>query len=245
MHNQNSCDHHFGRSENALQTSQRQLLEQKSRMHPLRSLRNLCGVASVLLVLLSSARSQNVSKLEADSTSAILPKSGDTSIKHADKEFVIGPEDLLAINVWKEPDISRSIPVRSDGKITLPLIGELQASGRTPNELQQQIAGKLQSYISEPEVTVIVQEIRSQRFNILGQVAKPGSYQLANASTVLDAIAVAGGFRDFAKKKSIYVLRQGSNGKQDRLPFNYTEVIKGKNPEQNAQLKPRDTIVVP
>lgn len=162
-----------------------------------------------------------------------------------DDSFVIGPDDVLAINVWKEPDISRSVPVRSDGKITLPLVGELQASGQTPSQLQAEIATRLQSYISEPEVTVMVQEARSQRFNILGQVAKPGSYLISNSARVLDAIAVAGGFRDFAKKKSIYVLRQNANGEQSRLPFNYAEVVKGKNSEQNVELKPHDTVVVP
>lgn len=122
------------------------------------------------------------------------------SKKTSDDSFVIGPDDVLSVNVWKEPDVSRSVPVRSDGKITLPLIGELQAGGQTPRQLQVEIATKLQSYISEPEVTVMVQEVRSQRFNVLGQVAKPGSYLMTNSARVLDAIAVAGGFRDFAKK---------------------------------------------
>jgi polysaccharide export outer membrane protein len=94
-------------------------------------------------------------------------------------------------------------------------------------------------------VTVMVQQINSQKFNILGQVARPGSYVLANSPTVLDAIALAGGFRDFAKQKSIYVLRQNADGTQTRIPFNYKEVIKGQNPAQNIRLQPRDTIVVP
>jgi len=165
--------------------------------------------------------------------------------KEGDDSFVIGPDDVLAVNVWKEPDISRSVPVRSDGKISLPLVGELQAGGQTPNQLQKEIATRLESYISEPEVTVMVQEVRSQRFNILGQVTKPGSYLLTNSAKVLDAIAMAGGFRDFAKKKSIYVLRPTVGGGQSRLPFNYPEVIRGKNPEQNIELKPRDTVIVP
>jgi polysaccharide export outer membrane protein len=207
-------------------------------------LRHLCAVASLTAALLGSSSGQDDIKTQADATPALAPRSVDASIKPVDEGFVIGADDLLAINVWKEPDISRSILVRSDGKITLPLVGELQASGKTPNQLEQQIASKLKNYISEPEVTVIVQEIRSQRFNILGQVAKPGSYQLSDSGTVLDAIALAGGFRDFAKKTSIYVLRQGPDGKQERLPFNYKEVIKGKKPEQNVKLKPRDTIVV-
>jgi len=135
--------------------------------------------------------------------------------------------------------------VRSDGKISLPLVGEVQASGHTPRQLEQEIAKKLQSYISEPEVTIIVQQINSRKFNVLGQVAKPGSYPLANSPTVLDAIAVAGGFRDFAKQKSIYVLRKGSDGSQSRLPFNYKDVVKGKSVEQNVKLQPGDTVVVP
>jgi polysaccharide biosynthesis/export protein len=152
---------------------------------------------------------------------------------------------VLAINVWKEPDISRSIPVRSDGKISLPLVGEVQAAGETPLKLEQEIASRLKNYIAEPEVTVIVQQINSQKFNILGQVNKPGSYALTNAVTVLDAIALAGGFRDFAKQKSIYVLRQNPNGSQTRIPFNYKEVVKGQNPAQNIKLQPRDTVIVP
>ena len=172
------------------------------------------------------------------------PVSASASKPH-DDSFVIGNDDVLAINVWKEPDISRSIPVRSDGKISLPLVGEVQAAGRTPLKLEQDIAGKLRSYVSEPEVTVIVQQINSEKFNILGQVAKPGSYPLTNSATVLDAIAVAGGFRDFAKQKGIYVLRQSPGGGETRIPFNYKDVIKGKNPDQNVKLQPRDTIVVP
>jgi polysaccharide export outer membrane protein len=172
------------------------------------------------------------------------PVSTEVSKPH-DDSFVIGANDVLAINVWKEPDVSRSVPVRSDGKISLPLAGEIQASGLTPLKLEQDIASKLQSYISEPEVTVIVQQINSQKFNILGMVSKPGSYSLTNSSTVLDAIAAAGGFRDFAKQKSIYVLRRNPNGTESRLPFNYKDVVKGKNPDQNVKLQPNDTIVIP
>jgi polysaccharide export outer membrane protein len=183
--------------------------------------------------------------------SAVAPGTAATSLsaspatKPHDDTFIIGVDDILAVNVWKEPDISRSVPVRSDGMISLPLAGELQASGQTPRQLELAITGKLKSYISEPEVTVIVQEIRSQKFNILGQVARPGSYPLTNSTTVLDAIALAGGFRDFAKQKNIYVLRQNADGGQSRLPFNYKDVIKGKDAAQNIKLQPRDTIVIP
>ncbi len=162
-----------------------------------------------------------------------------------DSTFIIGDDDVLAINVWKEPEISRSIPVRSDGKISLPLVGEVQASGETPLKLEQEIAKRLANYISEPEVTVIVQQINSQKFNVLGQVNKPGAYPLTSSATVLDAIALAGGFRDFAKQKSIYVLRQNPDGTQTRLPFNYKDVVKGVKISQNVKLQPHDTVVVP
>jgi polysaccharide biosynthesis/export protein len=172
-------------------------------------------------------------------------QAADTTAKPHDDSFVIGNDDILAINVWKEPDISRSIPVRSDGKISLPLVGEVQAAGLTPLKLEQEIAGKLQNYISQPEVSVMVQQINSQKFNILGQVERPGTFMITNSLTVLDAIALAGGFRDFAKQKAIYILRQSADGTQTRIPFNYKEVIKGKHPAQNIRIQPRDTIVIP
>jgi polysaccharide export outer membrane protein len=191
-----------------------------------------------------AAKNTNGTKPEAQAVAADPNSSGAASRAH-DDTYVIGADDVLSINVWKEPEVSRTVPVRSDGKISVPLAGELQASGETPRQLEKELASKLQSFISEPEVTVIVTEVKSQKFNILGQVARPGTYPLTNASTVLDAIAIGGGFRDFAKQKSIYVLRQNQDGGQSRLPFNYKEVIKGKNSAQNIKLQPRDTIVVP
>jgi polysaccharide export outer membrane protein len=162
-----------------------------------------------------------------------------------DESFKIGADDILGISVWKEAEISRSVTVRSDGKISLPLIGELQAAGKTPKQLETEIAAKLKDFVSEPDVTVIVQEIRSQKYNVLGMVMKPGSYPLTKSTTVLDAIATAGGFRDFAKQKDIYILRRNADGNQKRLPFNYKEVIKGRNSGQNVAVETNDTIVVP
>jgi polysaccharide biosynthesis/export protein len=161
------------------------------------------------------------------------------------KSYVIGENDLLDIDVWKEKEISRAIPVRPDGKISLPLIGEIQASGMTPLQLQDDIARRLKGFIANPEVTVIVTDPRSHHFNIVGTVAKPGEYPLSQSMTVLDAISVAGGFRDFAKETKIYVLRTMPGGTQEKLPFNYKDAIKGKKPENNVVLKPGDTIVVP
>jgi polysaccharide export outer membrane protein len=169
-----------------------------------------------------------------------------TAIKSAATDsYIIGANDILAINVWKEPDVTRSVPVRSDGKISLPLVGELQASGQTPRQLEQEITKRLQSYISEPEVTVIVTDSKSQKMNILGMVVRPGAYLLTSNTTALDAIAMAGGFKDFAKQKSIYILRQSPDGTEKRIPFNYKEVIKGKNSNQNVRLEAGDTLVVP
>ena len=201
-----------------------------------------CAEAMAVL-LVGAALAGSVS---AQSAPAAAPAAGTeaSAAKPHDDSFVIGNDDVLAINVWKEPDISRSIPVRSDGKISLPLVGEVQASGLTPLKLEKDIAEKLKSYISEPEVTVMVQQVNSQKFNVLGQVVRPGTYVIANSPTVLDAIALAGGFRDFAKKKSIYVLRHGASG-ESRLPFNYKEVSQGKNMAQNVKLQPGDTIIIP
>lgn len=180
--------------------------------------------------------------------SAAVPAPGSAVNASADKtrdQYVIGNDDILAINVWKEPDITRSLPVRSDGKISLPLIGEVQASGNTPTQLEQEITSRLKNFIAEPDVTVIVQQVNSQKFSVLGQVNKPGSYPLANSSTVLDAIAIAGGFRDFAKKNSIYVLRENGHGSYTRIAFNYKEVMKGDGRAQNLRLAPHDTVVIP
>jgi polysaccharide export outer membrane protein len=165
------------------------------------------------------------------------------SSKANDNSFVIGNDDVLAINVWKEPDFSQKIQVRSDGKISLPLLGEVQATGLTPLQLEQELTAKLRDFITKPEVTVMVEQINSKKFNILGQVAKPGSYSLALAPTIVDAIAIAGGPRDFAKQKSIYILRENPGGSQIRIFFNYKDFLKGKN--QNIKLEPHDTIVVP
>lgn len=167
------------------------------------------------------------------------------SRKAHDDNFVIGNDDVLAISVWKEPELSKSVPVRSDGKISLPLMGEVQATGRTPLQLETEISSKLKSYITAPEVSVIVEQINSKKFNILGMISKPGTYPLGLPLTIMDAIALGGGFRDFAKTKDVYILRQKADGSEYRIHFNYKDFIKGKNPDQNVRIEPRDTIIVP
>jgi polysaccharide biosynthesis/export protein len=206
----------------------------------------LTGLVFFLIALSGSLVSQAPTSNQAMQVAplAAAPQAPSGNKPH-DDSFVIGNDDVLAINVWKEPDLSRSIQVRPDGRISLPLMGEVQAAGRTPLQLEQDIAAQLRNYIAKPEVTVMVDQINSKKFNILGQVAKPGSYSLSLAPTVVDAIATAGGLRDFAKQKSIYVLRQSPGGKESRIVFNYKDFIHGKNLQQNVKLEPHDTVVVP
>lgn len=203
----------------------------------------VCAQAADRAAKLNRGGSSGPNKVNANSGAS--SNTSTTSLPSRDASFIIGTADVLAINVWKETEISRVVPVRSDGKISLPLVGELQASGRTPKQLEDEISARLKDYISEPQVTVIVQEIRSQKFNVLGMVMRPGSYPLTKPMTVIDAIAMAGGFRDFAKQKDIYVLRRNANGKQIRLPFNYKEAVKGQSPGQNVELEPNDSVIVP
>jgi polysaccharide biosynthesis/export protein len=217
-----------------------------TRINPVYRLAVLTSACVLFSIVVRAQSNSGKASVVSDgvNTNDVHAAPSSTSAPH-DNTFIIGKDDVLAINVWKEPDISRSIPVRSDGKISLPLVGEIQAAGETPLKLEQNIAGRLKNYIEEPEVTVIVQQINSEKFNILGMVTKPGAYPLTGNATVLDAIALAGGFRDFAKQKSIYILRENHDGTQTRLPFNYKEVVKGRNTAQNVMLEPRDTIIVP
>ena len=161
-----------------------------------------------------------------------------------DPDYKIGPQDMLRIDVWKEPDISRIVPVRPDGKITLPLVNDVQASGLTTNQLAAKIAEGLKKYITSPQVTVGVTEINSRKFFVSGEVARPGAFPLLPNMTVLQALSSAGGFTQFAREKKIYILRM-EDGKQVKHPFNYKDVISGKNVEQNIILEGGDIIVVP
>jgi polysaccharide biosynthesis/export protein len=164
---------------------------------------------------------------------------------HGRPQYLIGSGDTLAVNVWKEAELTRTVLVRPDGRISLPLIGEVQASGRTTDQVQAEIVSKLSSFISHPQVNVLVQEIKSRTFNVVGKVLKPGEFDLIRPMNVLDGVALAGGFTQFAKTSKIYVLRKGPEGQTSMLPFNYKKVIKGESLDQNVALQPGDTIVVP
>ena len=158
--------------------------------------------------------------------------------------YIIGPMDMLEIQVWREPDFSRQVLVRPDGKISFPLIDDIQASGMTPLALKALLTEKLKSYVDNPEVTVIVVQSNSQNFYIIGRVNAPGTYRLSPNMTVLQALSVAGGFAEWAHKDSIRIIRK-SNGKEKLFPFDYDKVVAGKNLEQNILLEPNDTIIVP
>jgi polysaccharide biosynthesis/export protein len=161
-----------------------------------------------------------------------------------DAAYKIGPQDVLKIDVWKEEQLTRTVPVRPDGKITLPLLNDVQAVGLTPMELAGVISEQLKKYINGPQVTVSVTEINSRRVYVNGEVTKSGAYPLLPHMTVLQALSSSGGFTQFARMKNIYVLRT-EGGKQIKLPFNYKEAISGKNAAQNIELQPGDVIVVP
>jgi polysaccharide export outer membrane protein len=170
----------------------------------------------------------------------------DTAVKAAtdDPNYIIGPEDELIVSVWKEPDITRSVPVRPDGKISLALLNDVQATGLTPMQLGFAITEKLKNFISEPQVTIIVTRINSQRVFIVGEVAKAGIYTLVPNMTALEAISTAGGFSPFAKRTKVFILRR-ENGTVATIPFNYKQAVRSHRPELDIVLKPGDRIVVP
>ena len=179
----------------------------------------------------------NLAAVRSGNESGPLPATNDPA-------YVIGADDVLDINAWKEPEITRTVPVRPDGKISLPLINDIQAAGFTPTQLATIITEKLKKYLTEPQVSVIVRTINSRRVYILGEVGRPGAYPLLPDMTVLQALSSAGGFTQFANSKKIYVLRSES-GKQVKYPFNYRQVVAGQYTQQNIVLQPGDTIVVP
>jgi polysaccharide export outer membrane protein len=203
-------------------------------------------LAFLLILAVVPAKAQEPTGSHQTAQSPVPAMANDTVRKSAtaDPNYVIGAQDVLDINVWKEPDVSRTVPVRPDGKISLPLLNDVQAAGLTPAQLAAQITESLKKYVTSPQVTVIVTTINSQRVYILGEVTRPGAFPLIPGMSVLQALSSAGGFTQFAKVKNIFV-RRIENGKETKYPFNYKEVINGKKPEQDILLKAGDTIVVP
>jgi len=162
-----------------------------------------------------------------------------------DKEhYVIGPEDVLYIHVWREDALSRTVPVRMDGNISLPLIHEIKAAGSTPLQLEAAITERLKGFYENPNVSVTVMETNSFKVYISGEVMKPGVYRLREETTILQIIPTAGGFTDWAKQRKILIIRK-ENGKEKRLIVDYKKAMKGDDPNSNIVLKPGDTIIVP
>jgi polysaccharide export outer membrane protein len=215
------------------------------------------SVLRVAIGLLVVAWVANGAQAQMEAHAVSDPSSAATSARAADastsvqqapaleSKYVIGAADVLAVDVWHEQELSKVLPVRPDGKLSLPLIGELQAGGQTPLQLQDTIAQRLKGYLENPQVTVIVQDTKSQTFSVVGEVQRPGSFTFGHAVSVLDAVALAGGLRDFAKSKKMYVLRTAADGSHQKLPVNYNDVVKGKRPSENIILQSHDTVVVP
>jgi polysaccharide export outer membrane protein len=190
-----------------------------------------------LLAAGMAAQTADVTKVDKPAARAPAPEAS------SDPDYVIGADDMLRISVWKEPDLSEILPVRPDGKISMPLLNDVPAAGLTPLQLKDSITEKLKKFIADPRVTVVVQTMASRRIFVSGEVVHTGPMVLLPHMTMLQALSQAG-FTQFANVKGIYLLRT-ENGKQVKLPFNYKDVVKGNHPEQNILLKPGDTVVVP
>jgi len=193
-------------------------------------------------------QAQDAQKAVATAPSPAITSSSKTSgtpaVEAAGPDYEIGPSDVLRIDVWKEPDISRVVPVRPDGKISLPLLNDIQAAGLTTMQLSAVIATGLKEYIANPQVTVSLSEINSRRVYVTGEVVRSGTIALLPHMTVLQALSSTGGFTQFAKLKGIYVLRS-ENGKKVKYPFSYKDVVAGRKQQQDIELQPGDVIVVP
>jgi polysaccharide export outer membrane protein len=173
-----------------------------------------------------------------------LPKQSQIEGIANSDQYVIGPEDVLYIHVWREDALSRTIPVRTDGKISMPLIQEIQAVGLTPLKLKEVLTERLKEFIDTPNVSVTVMEANSFKVYVSGQVRTPGVYRLRGETTVLQIIPMAGGFTDWANQKKILVIRKES-GKEKRITVNYKKIIEGDESSSDVILRPGDTIIVP
>ena len=196
-------------------------------------------VAVALLLMSNMALCQNA-MAGSSSSDATTTASSKVAVG---PEYVIGPDDVLHIAVWKEPDLTATLPVRPDGMISLPLLNDVQASGMTPMQLAGSLTEKLKKYIADPRVTVVVTQINSKRVYLVGEVGHTGAIPMLPNMTVLQALSNAG-LTQFANPKKIYVLRN-ENGKQQKLPVNYNRLLKGQDMSRNYVLQPGDTIVVP
>jgi polysaccharide export outer membrane protein len=198
------------------------------------------GSAPVNAVPDSSSRESSSAGVGTSSTGRESRVAADSQ---AGADYIIGPEDVLHVAVWKENDLTATLPVRPDGKISLPLLNDVQAAGMTPLQLAASLTEKLKKYIADPHVTVVVTTINSKKIYLVGEVLHSGATPLSPNMTVLQALSSAG-LNQFARTKGIYVLRT-ENGKQRKLPVDYRKIVKGERIDENYVLQPGDTIVVP
>jgi polysaccharide export outer membrane protein len=174
----------------------------------------------------------------------VLKKQAQAEVAADSDQYVIGPEDVLYIYVWREDALSRTVPVRVDGNISLPLVHEIKAAGLTPLKLKENLTERFKEFIENPNVSVTVMEANSFKVYVSGQVKTPGVYRLRSETTVLQIIPMAGGFTDWANQKKILIIRK-ENGKEKRITVNYKKIIKGSDPSSNIVLKAGDTVIVP
>lgn len=207
--------------------------------------KSLWGAAFAAAIALAVCTSVEAQTPAAAAAAAKAPVAAATPAGvAAPADYVIGPDDVLTVVFWREKDMSSDVAVRPDGKISLPLLNDVQAAGLRPEELRQQLTEAAAKFIEDPTVSVVVKQINSRKVFVTGQVGKPGSYPLLGPTTVMQMLATAGGVLEYGDAKAIRVMRR-NGGKELSLKFNYKDVLKGKNLQQNVELKPGDTIVVP
>jgi polysaccharide export outer membrane protein len=217
----------------------------RNRVHgPLAALAAALAVAASATASAQTASTQaappHAAPPPASTATAAAPKPGLTP----PADYVIGPDDQLSIYFWRDKELSADVVVRPDGKISLPLLNDVQAAGFTPEQLRLHVTEDAKRFIEDPTATVVVRQINSRKVFITGEVEKPGPYPLTAPTTVLQLISMAGGLKEYANGKKIVVMRT-ENGRQMGYPFNYKDVINRKNMKQNIDLKPGDTILVP
>jgi polysaccharide export outer membrane protein len=205
-------------------------------------LRYIVAVVSILS-LAGTGRAQTTSlQTSVPTQSSAVPAFKSTGPIPAD--YVIGPDDVLTIVYWKDKDMTGDVTVRTDGKISLPLLNDVQAAGLTPTQLRDRLLDQSKRYIEDPSITIVVKQINSRKVFITGEVIKPGPYALTGPMNVLQLLALAGGLKEYADSKKIVIVRT-ENGRSVSYPFNYKDATAGKSLEQNIELKPGDTVVVP
>jgi polysaccharide export outer membrane protein len=197
------------------------------------------GIIGLLIFLLSASTICSQTEKEI-----VLKKQAQAEVAADSDQYVIGPEDVLYIHVWREDALSRTVPVRVDGNISLPLVHEVKAQGLTPLKFKENLTERFKEFIENPNVSVTVVEANSFKVYVSGQVKSPGVYRLRSETTVLQIIPMAGGFGDWANQKKILIIRK-ENGKEKRITVNYKKILKGDSPDSNIVLKAGDTIIVP